>query len=138
MANHELPEWETTPPTKTSTSRSSFWNRLSQPFTTGNPFLKTPQPAADHKSTFFTKSPRTQTQVFDKETGVPETAAETATTAEEITPRGNQRRYCGRSRRTCILISVALILLLALIIGLAAGLSKKYVNLNTFIFHGPI
>jgi len=124
MANHELPEWEA-PTTKTSTTPNSFWNRLSQPFTTGNPFLKTPRPTIVHKNTLFTKSPRTQTQAFDKETGVPETAAETATTAEEITQRGNQRRYCGRSRRSCILIIVALVLLLALIIGLLAGLSKK-------------
>jgi hypothetical protein len=137
MANQELPEWEA--PTKTSTSRSSFWNRLSQPFMTGNPFLKSPQRTIDRKQTFVNRSPLTQTQNFDKETAVPAAAADTGTTAEEILPRVNQRRYCGRSRKSFLLIILAIILLLALIIGLAAGLSHKgYVNLNTFIYNNPI
>jgi hypothetical protein len=138
MANHELPEWENTPSTP-ATQRGSFWQRLSQPFTSKNPFLSTPQPTVDHKNTLYgTKSPLTRTQNFDKETGAAEPTAETSTTTE-ISPRGNGRRYCGHRPRSILLIILAAVLLLALIIGLAVGLShKSYVGLNTFINNLPI
>ena len=139
MTNHEVPEWENTP-SKPSTQPNSFWQRLSQPFTSKKPSLTTPQPSIHHMDkNYETRSPLTDTQNFDKETGVAEPAAETSTTAEEISPRENRRRYWGRSRRTLILIVIAVVLLLALIIGLAVGLShKSYVGLNTFISTLPI
>jgi hypothetical protein len=138
MANHELPEWEA--PSTPSTAHNSFWKKLSQPFISKNPSLATPQPTLDHKNTSFgSKSPLTPTQNFDKETDVPEPAAETATTVEEISPQGNKRRSCIRSRRGILLIVLAVVLLLALIIGLSVSLSHKaYVNLNTFIYNNPI
>lgn len=138
MANHELPEWEA--PSSTTTPRNSFWQRLSQPFTPHNPFLSSRRPTLDHKNTFLArKSPLTRTQDFDKETGVPETVRQNTTDDGEISPQGNQRRYCGRSRRSLLLMIVASVILLALIIGLSVGLSRKsYVNLNTFIGNNPI
>jgi hypothetical protein len=137
MANHELPDWEA--PSANSTSRNSFWQRLSQPFTTKNPFLSTPKPSVDHKNTLVgAKSPLTRTQNFDKEAGIPEPAVATSATTETL-PRGNQRRYCGRSRRSLLVIIIVAVVLFALIIGLAVGLShKSYVNLNTFINNLPI
>ncbi|KAG0652697.1 hypothetical protein D0Z07_0738 [Hyphodiscus hymeniophilus] len=138
MANHELPAWEA--PSADSTPRNSFWRRLTQPFNTKNPFLTISEPSVDHKPTFAgTQNPFTRTQNFDKESGVSEPAAATSTTANELKSRGTQRRILGRSRRSVIICAVAAVLLLALIIGLAVGLSRhKYVNLNTFINHSPI
>ena len=134
MANHELPEWEA--PSADSTARSSFWRRL---VNNRNPFLTTPKPSIDHKhSPVGTTSPA-RTQNFDKESGLPTPANAAAEGDLMIKTRGEQRRICGIRRRTFLLLVLAAVLVLALIIGLAVGLSRhKYVTFNMFINNTPI
>jgi type IV secretory pathway component VirB8 len=77
-------------------------------------------------------------QKFDKEIDVPEPASETATTAKEISGRGERRRFRW-SRGHWIVFILAAIILIALIIGLAVGLPRKsYVGLNSFVDVNPI
>jgi hypothetical protein len=126
MATHELPEWEAPPK---STRKSNIWRK-------SNPFLLTP--TIDRAHSYFSrklsrKTSPLATPASDKEVG--ETPAETATTANEISPGP---RWCGFPRRICIFILISLIALIALIVGLAVGLGHKLVpNLNTFIHPEP-
>lgn len=136
MATHELPEWEA--PTR-ATTKSSFFKRLSNPFTIYNPFASTARPAGEPKKSIFDiKSPLTRTQNFDKETSAAFSTDETAATTESLSPNAGRRTYFGRSRRTYLIV-LAVLILIGLIIGLAVGLHHhSYVDLNTFIYNSPI
>jgi hypothetical protein len=106
MATHEIPAWEAPP----VAAKSSIFR---------NHFLSAP--SFDKAKSFFSRKSASDIQTFDK--GVP----------VEGVP--SSRKYCGLSHRTCIILLLVSIALVALIIGLAAGLTRKsYVpNITTFI-----
>lgn len=106
MATHEIPAWEAPP----VAAKSSIFR---------NHFLYAP--SFDKVKSFFSRKSASDIQTLDK--GVP----------VEGVP--SSRKYCGLSRRTCIILLLVSIALVALIIGLAVGLTRKsYVpNITTFI-----
>jgi len=81
MADHELPNlpaWEGTQKKPSIFRKSNPFNNLS--------LLDNDKP----KSFFSLKKSPFSTRTFDKETEAEETAGETSTTAEEISPRRSQ------------------------------------------------
>lgn len=103
MPSHELPDWEGPSP---APKRSVFHIPISI-----SPIDKT-------KSFLGHKRDRSSFQAFDKETAVEATSP--------ATTRGpSSRKYCGLGPRILLVIAVTSVLLLALIIGLAVGLTHK-------------
>lgn len=111
MASHELGDWET--PTHPPPNKS-------------NPFSKIALPA-QWKSHFRTnKPPPFSTQAIDSEFKGGNAVAEDA-----VVPA--RQTIFGQSRRRMALVAVLVLALIAVIIGLAVGLTKKLVpTLNTF------
>ncbi|PSS25032.1 hypothetical protein M430DRAFT_15779 [Amorphotheca resinae ATCC 22711] len=116
MATHEIPAWEAPP----VAAKSSIFR---------NHFLYAP--SFDKVKSFFSRKSASDIQTLDK--GVP----------VEGVP--SSRKYCGLSRRTCIILLLVSIALVALIIGLAVGLTRKSSKAqdlplpsNTGIFTGDL
>jgi hypothetical protein len=126
MATHELPEWEAP---SLDEKKPSFFNKQ-------NLFSA---PSSNKKLSAFSKASPMAT-FSSKERG--ESPEETVTTARRTFSDRWIPHWCsfGRSRKTCLGSIVALIVLIALIIGLSVGLThhKPYVGLNTFISANPI
>lgn len=102
MATHELPDWEGP---STAPKHTVFHN----------PISITP---IDKAKAFFSRGrDRTSFQAFDKETAVE--------TPPATTRAPSNRKYCGLGLRIWLIIAIVSVLLLALIIGLAVGLTRK-------------
>jgi hypothetical protein len=122
MATTELPEWENSrTPKKSIFSRANPFNNVSAG--------ASPSFWSAKKSPFSSVAAPTTVSAEAPE----KDALSDVPHSEEVkVAPGTRRRYCGRSRNTCIVLFILLICLLGLIIGLAVGLRKGYVNLNTF------
>jgi hypothetical protein len=111
MANNlEVPEWET-----------SQQNPKRSIFRKSNPFRKASVPLSFLNINSLNKSPKS-TQNFEKDTQ--ETADESATSAEMVTKKPRPTCF-GQDRKRFILVCAFFLVLIALIIGLAVGLTKK-------------